>query len=567
MQPWDANRPRAAITFVDSGLEAIEVVDDGEGISAEDMHLIGRRHHTSKITSDEEVLEVQTFGFRGEALHSLAALSTRLELLSRIRNGDPHGLGVKLTMEGGRESLQKAPAPVGTSIRIVGLLATLPVRQAEWRRQAKRHFARALWMVQSYVLAAPHVRFRCVNTGKGRTTSQQALFASSGGGDVSKAFVEAFPGDLSEPLQLLTLSDDDELFQARLYYALKDRKSADRQLCFINNRPCDLPRVLRKLNELARSHAIPGFPILLLYIQTTVAIDANLTPDKRQVILTFEDRLIDCLLRELSALLTRAKAIPPAHHRVPTSIQSTFGSSQAEPAAIVPPPPSSQPLSVPAASDATQHDDDDDEEGGKGAKNGREQGQDPLPRSEAEPASVSDPVPGLGHACDLLGAPFVSEGDDKVRVIERADFLQMTIIGQFNCGFILARMDQTNGEQLVYIIDQHASDERYRLERLQEGLQFTLQAMLRPISVPLSLDAYLYLCDHQGDCERHGFFVQIDNIPPANIPSDHGDSAHRTVKLTRCPHVAGLQLGAEGTDHPHAIRALLCLLIGARQTF
>lgn len=297
------------MSFVENGLTSVEVIDDGTGIAPDDMSLIGRRHYTSKITSDKEVYEVQTYGFRGEALHSLAALSEELCVTS-LHCENTSGIGARLTVNNGRETVSKVACPKGTSVRLAGLLCGLPVRLAEWRRNAKRHFSRALWLIQSYALAVPSVRIRCTNTtGK----SAQTLFASSGSNDVSRTFAETFSGELEGNFQRIEVSED--RFQADFFFYPAARRAADRQFIFLNERPCDIPKVLRKINEVFRAHSVDGYPIGVLYITTDESVDTNLTPDKRQVLFAFEQELIDSLVQALSNCLTEtsrlAEKLPP----------------------------------------------------------------------------------------------------------------------------------------------------------------------------------------------------------------------------------------------------------------
>lgn len=276
-----------AITFVDSGLESVEVSDDGHGIAADDMSLIGQRHHTSKITNEMDVLRVKTFGFRGEALHSLAALSEDLTVTSLTENGT----GFRVTLSKDIDSVVpvRVTCSKGTTVKIRGLLKALPVRHAEWQRNSKRHFVKALWLIQSYILALPTIRIRCVNAGR----TQQTLFTSTGSGDVNNAFTEAFSGELRGTFQKTKCNGTS--FDCELYFSPSARRSADRQFSFINDRPCDLPRIFKRLNEISRTHSIDGSPIFLLYITTGDIIDVNLTPDKRQVMVPFEQELIDAL--------------------------------------------------------------------------------------------------------------------------------------------------------------------------------------------------------------------------------------------------------------------------------
>jgi DNA mismatch repair protein MutL len=129
----DANARRIEVELLGGGLELIRVRDDGMGMSAEDAALSLRRHATSKLRSKEDLERIQTFGFRGEALPSIAAVS-RFVLLT----AEPDALGgVRIELEGGRPiSSQPAAAPAGTSIEVRDLFWNVPARRKFLKRAA-----------------------------------------------------------------------------------------------------------------------------------------------------------------------------------------------------------------------------------------------------------------------------------------------------------------------------------------------------------------------------------------------------------------------------------------------
>ncbi|PJF16819.1 Pms1 mismatch repair mutL [Paramicrosporidium saccamoebae] len=464
------------VSFWGLGLEAVEVTDDGCGISVEDMHILGERHCTSKITTDEDIYQVQTFGFRGEALHSLAALSEDLVVTSQTRTNST-GTGLRVNLKS-KDTATRVACPSGTTVRLSGLLSSLPVRRAEWERNAKRHLARALWLVQSYILAVPNVRIRCIGCTNGKSS---VYFASSGSNDASKAYAEAFKGEIKGSFQ--TASVETEAFTATLYFTREGRRSADRQFSFLNSRPCDLPRVMKKLNETFRNHSSDViFPIFVLFISTNSRVDANLTPDKRQVSIPFEDSLITCLCQEFDQALTDKIEIPVKL----------------------------APIKASAPSD------------------------DQIPSSLFSKPDIRD----CSHCTDVLPQAHVHVDvslDNYAQILERSDFGRMQILGQFNHGFVLTKIEDATKGTRVFIVDQHASDERFRLESLQRDLSFTCQAMLVPIKVTTGLDDVMYIIDNQKAFSELGFVVRVQD-----------DDDGRSISLLSSPFVAGIQLAESG---------------------
>lgn len=477
-----------AVTFSNFGLDALEVLDNGVGIAPEDMPNVAKRNHTSKITHDIDIYKSQSRGFRGEALHCLAALSNELTITSRW-GGDHSGMGLRFSWRKGNEepSSERVAVNFGTIVRISGLLAGLPVRVAEWRRNPKRHFAKAINMLQSYALATPEIKYRCVH-------GPQTLFSSSGSDNMSKAVAEAFGGGDTSG-QLRQQSWETTGYSVDLHFTNAGRKAADRQFLFINRRPCELPKLFKRLNEVSRSHGWTGYATVIVHVTSTELVDFNLTPDKRQVLINFDAELIDDVSSRFGGELTAVTEIPL---KLPSSIQSSL--------------PIASTLSDPLSQSVCCSVD--------------------LPTSQTVVPPAPRPVEVLEHASCFVSEPLNQSTDDKhLCTLERSAFGMMKVIGQFNCGFILTRLAIPDGDCQVFIIDQHASDERFRLETLQRNLTHSVQTLLQPINLDqLPLKDRLFVEAKMANLKMFGFQAQLSE------PS---------IKLVACPFVAGLQLGLE----------------------
>ncbi|MFW6112995.1 MAG: DNA mismatch repair endonuclease MutL [Thermodesulfobacteriota bacterium] len=154
----DAGARRVTVEIAEGGRRRLRVVDDGRGMTAEEVPLALMRHATSKIRQEEDLLSITTLGFRGEALPSIAQVS-RLEVLTRAP-GAPGGW--RLTVEGGesRDS-QRAPAPDGTQVTVEDLFYNTPVRRKFLKsRQAEQAYI--LETLRQLALGYPEVHFRLV---------------------------------------------------------------------------------------------------------------------------------------------------------------------------------------------------------------------------------------------------------------------------------------------------------------------------------------------------------------------------------------------------------------------
>src|SRR3954447_27087330 len=134
----DAGANQVAIWLSAGGLELIEVADDGSGMAPDEMRLALERHATSKLPTDA-IDEITSFGFRGEALPSIASVS-RLTLESRVRSADGWRIGID---HGERTSEGPAALPPGTRIRVEGLFDKVPARR-KFLRSPRAEYAACL---------------------------------------------------------------------------------------------------------------------------------------------------------------------------------------------------------------------------------------------------------------------------------------------------------------------------------------------------------------------------------------------------------------------------------------
>jgi DNA mismatch repair protein MutL len=151
----DAGATRVAVNVVHGGLELIEVVDDGTGITVADLPLAMRRHATSKLLSAAELESIGTLGFRGEGLASIAAVS-QIELVSREPQ---NAVGARVTAHADEVgAVEPEAAPIGTRVRVAALFENLPVRR-EYLRSASTEFNRISAWLSSFALGYPKLTF------------------------------------------------------------------------------------------------------------------------------------------------------------------------------------------------------------------------------------------------------------------------------------------------------------------------------------------------------------------------------------------------------------------------
>ena len=170
----DAGAKNITVEIKNGGISLIRIIDDGKGIAEDDLEIAFERHATSKIRKAEDLAEVMTMGFRGEALASIAAISN-VELVSRTADSE---IGHKIVVEGGR-ILEKSEAgsPVGTKITVQNLFYNTPVRY----KFLKKDYTEAGYIedaIKKIALYNKDVSFKLISNGK-------TILQTNGNGDYS----------------------------------------------------------------------------------------------------------------------------------------------------------------------------------------------------------------------------------------------------------------------------------------------------------------------------------------------------------------------------------------------
>ncbi|XP_020800249.1 mismatch repair endonuclease PMS2 [Drosophila serrata] len=333
----DAGATLVEIKLKDQGLQGVEVSDNGSGVEEANLEGMTAKYHTSKIREFVDLLGVETFGFRGEALSSLCALS---DMIIQTRHKSTEvGIKVELDHEGKFKKRSPCARGVGTTVTLSNLFATLPVRRRDFTRNIKKEFTKMCQILQAYCLVTKGVRILCSNqTPKGAKTmvlqthgSQDVLANISaifGARQASELVPLKSPfeqGKLSEAglradldasvdaadtttCTQVTSEDVERLnqadFQLEGYISScrhgAGRSSRDRQFFFVNSRPCDPKNIAKVMNEMYHRYNVQQQPFIYLNIVTARSdVDVNLTPDKRQLLINNERILLLALKKSL----------------------------------------------------------------------------------------------------------------------------------------------------------------------------------------------------------------------------------------------------------------------------
>ncbi|MHA1744872.1 MAG: DNA mismatch repair endonuclease MutL, partial [Promethearchaeota archaeon] len=157
----DAEASQIFITLGNAGKDLIEILDNGNGIPEDDMEIAFQRYTSSKIQNADQLEEIESLGFRGEALASIAAVS-QIEIISRPAS-QPYAICLEL-YEGKLESKEQRGSPQGTTIKIKNLFFNLPVRQ-KFLRTNRVELGHITDVITRYSLAYPLIHFKLIHNG------------------------------------------------------------------------------------------------------------------------------------------------------------------------------------------------------------------------------------------------------------------------------------------------------------------------------------------------------------------------------------------------------------------
>jgi DNA mismatch repair protein MutL len=276
----DADARSLHIAVNEGGRRLIRVSDDGSGINPREIELSIARHATSKLRTVDDLSEIRTLGFRGEALSSIAAVS-RFAITSRHRDQD---MGMQMRVDGGK-IVQRQPvgAPAGTVISVENLFYNTPARLKFLKKESteKRQITA---LVTRYAMAYSHVRFTLEQDGR-------ELFRSSGSGELADVMVRAL--GLDSFRRMVEVSADDPARDGRPavavygYASMPDFNRSDRTsiTLFVNGRWVQDSSLTYAVIQAYHTLLMNGrYPVAVLMIEIAPAeVDVNVHPTKAEV--------------------------------------------------------------------------------------------------------------------------------------------------------------------------------------------------------------------------------------------------------------------------------------------
>ncbi|MCQ5365632.1 DNA mismatch repair endonuclease MutL [Anoxybacillus salavatliensis] len=440
----DAHSTIIEVELEEAGLAKIRVVDNGDGLEEEDCFLAFERHATSKIKDEADLFRIRTLGFRGEALPSIASVS-HLEL----KTSTGEGPGTLLVLKGG-ELVQngRTSSRKGTDITVSHLFFNTPAR-LKYMKTIHTELGHVVDVMNRLALAHPHISFRLTHNGK-------QLFYTNGNGDVRQVLAAIYGFDVAKKMVAIRAETLD--FTIDGYVALPEvtRASRNYMTTIVNGRYIKNYPLYKAIEEGYHTLLPIGrHPIAFLNIvMDPLLVDVNVHPAKLEVRFSKEGELNELVQQTIRQAFQKKTLIPEVtapRAEKPKTEQQTFSFEHIVKESHI----------VPPRTTISHH----EQEKKKEERMVLEEREERVYEKDTKPLDV-EPIVENKH---------VTAETNQERIPP------LYPIGQMHGTYILAQNE--NG---LYIIDQHAAQERIKYEYFREKLA-TVTNELQPLLIPLTL--------------------------------------------------------------------------------
>jgi DNA mismatch repair protein MutL len=449
----DAGATRVKVELEQGGVALVRVSDDGAGMPADDALLSLERHATSKIERKDDLFALKTFGFRGEALPSIASVA-RLKILTRAR-GTAEGTEV-VVEGGGAPRARPAGAPEGTTVEVRDLFFNVPARR-KFLKSTGTESAHVSEAMLYAALSRPDVSFFLVRDGR---AAREWLRVPTR----RERVAQAIDGERLEPC----LGERGPLrIEAHLAAPERARAGTVGLHLLVNGRPVRDRPLARAVAQAYGSVLEPGrYPVGVVYVDLPFdQVDVNVHPQKAEVRFADGRALFDAVARELHSALSRAFNLP------------AFGVTRWSAAHAAPPSSEMQTARFVASEDLAG------EVWGGPAR--PERAPDPWELGPAsEDPSTQKSLAERTTPMSLVDSPPARPAAALPALFEGAGFYaSLEFLAQVRATFLVC-----SGSDGLYVLDQHAAAERvtfHRLRRAFAARTIATQRLLIPDVVEL----------------------------------------------------------------------------------
>lgn len=513
----DAKATAITVELKEGGIRYLRVTDNGIGIAGEDVPTAFLRHATSKLEKRQDLEQIATLGFRGEALASIAAVA-KVELLTKTQE---EKLGTRATVQGGgKVHTEAVGCPEGTTILVRDLFYNLPAR-LKFLKKTATEAAYAVDVVEKLALSHPEISFRLIKDNK-------SLLHTPGDGKLLSAVYAVLGREFASQVREVDYTYNNIRltgFITRPSYTRANRKL---QHFFVNQRYVRSGLCMQALQEAYQNEIMVGrFPACVLELTLPYAsVDVNVHPAKTEIKFLQDSSVYECIYFGVKSALSAADELTPppekkplpTHPPVPTGVQQTLkagtGYSQVKPAP-------GQTFASQSKTEAPQPEPSFDKEispeqsrparprssaAGDSLHCPPAHRQNQPPKASSQPSSEERLKQAVQGFSFLSGANFSSSREEPAPAKPepaqpvQEDVPALRYIGEVFQTYLLLEA----GDKFI-VMDKHAAHERIRYEQLRSQLSLDCaQALVHPIPLTLTADQQALIEEHRARLAEYG---------------------------------------------------------------
>lgn len=453
----DAQSSIIKISLTEGGLKEITVMDNGVGMDKDDAIMAFQRHATSKLYKDDDLFFINTLGFRGEALPSIASVS---EVLLKTCQQD---IGTLIHIKGGNLiENDMCEAREGTSISITNLFYNTPAR-LKYLKSENTELGNCISLIERLALSHPKISFILTN-------NEKEILKTTGSGNLHKTIHELYGLNVSSNmLEIKNSNDDFDIYG----YACKPqilKSNRNHMITIVNDRVVRNNDLNKAINDAYYTYKPDTkYPIVVLLINTDpTLVDVNIHPTKQDIKMSKINELTDLILETIKKALYKSLLIPDAIiHEEYNEVKTNF-----------------------------------------------------IEKINDESINLNEPS---GSYQTSLDFSYQTTNINETKEIINNEEMKKLVL--YPVGLALGTYIIAENEEGIYLIDQHAAQERVNYERYLQALiekEVSTISTLFPIKIEYSTSEYLKLKENNEFIENLGFKIEdfgINTILVKSHPS------------------------------------------------
>ncbi len=475
----DAKSTEISIKLIDSGVKEIEVSDNGVGMDPNDAQMAFQRHATSKLKNLDDLFYIESLGFRGEALPSIASVSN-----VRLKTSDGKR-GTIVTLEGGKNmNVTPSDLQVGTTITVTDLFYNTPVR-LKYLKNLYVELSYTVEYMNKMALSYPNIKFTLINNDK-------VLLKTDGNGDQLKVIYEIYGADITKKMIPIEGENDDYYIHGYISYPEVTKGNRNSITTLVNGRVIKNNELNKCIIDCYHTYIHKDrYPVVILNIEVDpILIDINIHPTKMDIkfskIDTLKELIIDLITKRLEAI----SLIPEVSVRDNYSVSEVY-------------------------KEITEDSKDEEERNNEY----KELQLDFEVNEEKEEYKQKDDI---------------KEDVSPFEVEERKPRIKKMIPR----GVVLMTYIVAENEDGMYLIDQHAAAERINYENILKKLKTKpiIVDLLIPIKIELRPEEFLLIKERFDILKQYGFDIDefgdncvVVRTHPNWIPDDKSDEIIRKI--------------------------------------